>query len=315
MDTKKSQGALFDSGYQKSPSLPDESPQAKDQAIAVDFKPLNNDKPNRLSHILSVFDNFDKINELDAVRREKKFFNFTSNLPHREVMKKICQEIARHPIAGPSRIPKKTKQPKKSQSSDSDESVEDVKAITTCILENSLNKIECKNEERRGHLIQEFIEEENIPPVQPEEVIEPILIVENGDLANNNRDLEGNNYPPEDGEDQPQNDNIDNQELNNVNIDNNNEIMRDEAPAEIEVEENLEIEPAVEVAWSSCEAIFDANSQIDLLEDFDMESSEAVFSGVPFPDCCGIADESDTPENNGGRKNIAFLPVDNCGYI
>ncbi|XP_044258252.1 uncharacterized protein LOC123007190 isoform X2 [Tribolium madens] len=303
----KNPQALFDSGYQKSPSIPDESPQSKDQAIALDFKSLN-DKPNKLSHLLSVFDNFDKINELDAVRREKKYFNFSSNLPHREVMKKICQEIAKHPVAGPSRDSKKGKQPKKSHSSDSDESVEDVKSITTCILENSLNKIECQDEERRGNLIQELIPEENQEEilVLQEEVLEPVLIVENGDLANNNRDLEGNNYPAEDVE-QQNDDIVDNQELINVN---NNEVVDeievDEAGAEEEDEENIEIEPPVdvEVAWSSREALYDVNSHVDLLEDFEMEASDVVVNGVSFPNRCVIVAESNNdpvfpPEDSG----------------
>ncbi|RZC42774.1 uncharacterized protein BDFB_005918, partial [Asbolus verrucosus] len=287
--SKKQQGALFDSGYQKSPTVPDESPQPvssiNEEAIAVDFKSLNNERPNRLSNILSVFDNFDKINELDAVRREKKFFNFTSNLPHREMMKKICQEIVKYPIAGPSRDPKR-KSPKKSPSSDSDDSVEDVKSITTCILENSLNKIEFKDEERqRGNLIQELIQE---VPLPQDEIIGPVLIVENGDLANNNRDLEGNNYPAG-NEENPQNDNaIDNLELNNVNIDNNNEVVEaapdEEAQAVEEVhDDNVDVEPPVdiEVAWSSREALFDVNSQVDLLEDFDMDA--AIVNGLVIP--------------------------------
>ncbi|XP_008200824.1 uncharacterized protein Hen1 isoform X2 [Tribolium castaneum] len=286
VNESKNPQALFDSGYQKSP--PDDSPQSKDQAVALDFKSLN-DRPNKLSHILSVFDNFDKINELDAVRREKKYFNFASNLPHREVMKKICQEIAKHPIAGPSRDPKKGKQLKKSQSSDSDESVDDVKSITTCILENSLNKIECQDEDIRGNLIQELIPEENLEEIP---VVEPILIVENGDLANNNRDLEGNNYPAEDVE---QNDEIvDNQELINAN---NNDVEVAVAQAEEDEEENIEIEPPVdvEVAWSSREALFDINSQVDLLEDFEMEASDVVVNGVSFPNSCVIVAENNDP--------------------
>ncbi|XP_068910965.1 uncharacterized protein [Tenebrio molitor] len=306
--SKKQQGALFDSGYQKSPSVPDESPQSlsgNQEAVPLEFKSLNSDnKPTKLSNILSVFDNFDKINELDAVRKERKYFNFASNLPHREVMKKLCQEIVKHPIPGPSRDPKRSK-PKKSHSSDSDDSVEDVKSITTCILENSLNKIEVKDEERqRGDLIQELIPEELPPeevPVQQDEVVEPLLIVENGDLANNNRDLEGNNYPAENAENPlPQNDNAqDNLELDNVNIDNNNEIVDLVPVAEAEaaeevVEENIEIEPPVnvEVAWSSREALFDVNSHVDLLEDFDMDASVAVVNGVVFPSSYVVVTDS-----------------------
>jgi hypothetical protein len=78
--SKKQQGALFDSGYQKSPSVPDESPQSlsgNQEAVPLEFKSLNSDnKPTKLSNILSVFDNFDKINELDAVRKERKYFKF-----------------------------------------------------------------------------------------------------------------------------------------------------------------------------------------------------------------------------------------------
>ncbi|XP_063911487.1 uncharacterized protein LOC135128547 isoform X4 [Zophobas morio] len=317
--SRKQQGALFDSGYQKSPSVPDESPQSvsavNKEVIPLEFKNPNLEKPNRLSNILSVFDNFDKINELDAIHKDKKYFNFSSNLPHKEVMKKLCQEIAKHPVAGPSRD-RKNKHLKKSNSSDSDESVEDVKSITTCILENSLNKLEFQDEPPRGDVIQELIEPAAPEPlVQHNEVIEPVVLVENGDLANNNRDLEGNNYPAENIENpEPENDNaIDNLDPNNVNVDNNNEIAEavvEEPVAEERVEENAEVEPPenVEAEWSSREALFDANSQVDLLEEFEVGSAAPAVNTLVFPSNCIVIAE------NINNVSEAVLPPEESGF-
>lgn len=84
-------------------------------------------------------------------------------------------ETGKEPIAGTS---KKRKRFKKSEE---DELVEDVKELTECIVRNSLNRIQ-----EPPVVIQ-------IPDVV--EVHEEVdgQVVANGDLANNNRDVEGNN--------------------------------------------------------------------------------------------------------------------------
>lgn len=221
---------------------------------------------------MSVFSNPDKVNELDSLGRDKRFY-YPSNLPHKEMMKKVCQEIAKNPIAGPSRPPRRGKS-KKSQSSDSDESSEEVKSVTTCILENSLNRIDIDEEPRPCDIIQDLIREEVAAEGQAV-IVEAPLIVENGDLANNNRDREGNNYVAL----EVHNDEI---HIDNVIVDNNNDVELVEQAEALEVEdipeEDIVIEPLIdlEVNWSSREALFDINSQVDLLEDYDMGGASSA---------------------------------------
>lgn len=319
--SKRQQESLFDSGYQKSPSAPDESPISLLPASVADLKSPthenNSNKPNKLSNLLSVCDNFDKVNELDAMRKEKKFFSFSSNLPPREVMKKICQEIAKHPVAGPSRDPSKRKSPKKSPSSDSDDSAEEVKSITTCLLENTLNKIECLDENtiQKSDLIQNIQELVEVVLEEPEEVA-----VERN-WVNDNRYLELSNYAPERDDIDDQNDNqdigLDNTESSHLHIGNHNEIP--DLLAELdhqEAQENIESEETeplvdVEVAWSSQEALFDVNSQVDLLEDFNMDG--ALVSGIVFPESCIVnvvnSDAAPLEEIPGMYSFLMFFSV------
>lgn len=235
---------------------------------------------------MSVFSSPDRVNELDSLGRDKRLY-YTSNLSHKEIMKKVCHEIATNPIAGPSCESKRRKS-KKSQSSDSDESSEDVKSVTTCILENSLNRIDIEQEPRPCDIIQDLIREELAPDGQAV-IAEAQLIVENGDLANNNRDREGNNYvAPE----------IHNavMDIDNVIVDNNNdvELVEQEEALEVEAipEEGIVIEPVIdlEVDWPSREALFDINSQVDLLEDYDMGGASSAESNS-FESCLENLDQ------------------------
>ncbi|KAF5307301.1 hypothetical protein FQR65_LT07017 [Abscondita terminalis] len=135
------------------------------------------------------------------------------------------------------------------------------------------NGVHINDESNEDNLIQQICIE-----VVPE-VID--FAVENGDLANNNRDLEGNNYP---------------NALENLDLHgNDNQIvvldLQDDANQEDvrnnDAENRNEIEPEVaapnpglpvpddrdlEIAFASREALFDPNSQIDLLEEFDVSA-------------------------------------------
>nr|CAH7744843.1 unnamed protein product [Callosobruchus chinensis] len=136
------------------------------------------------------------------------------------------------------------------------------------------------------------------------------LVVENGDLANNNRDIEGNNYIAPENQEIVEND-IENfnliaiedvpeirlvHEIVNVNdiADNNNhnvgELQVIEDPAVLvqgvgEHENNAQqveqdqLEPE-EVARASREALFDPNSEPDLLEDVDLPNMQEEPSAI-----------------------------------
>lgn len=273
--TSKQQAALQDSGYQKSPQTFEESPQFETLPIAQ--------KPNILSNYLSIFNNADTVNKIDTLGRDKRFYHL-SNLPHNEMMKKVCQEIANNPKAGPSRE-SKLETSKRSSSFESDESNKEVKLVATCILENSLNRIDIKDEPRHCDVIREeiVVDDQAI-------ALEVPLVVENGDLANNNRDREGNNYVAREEHDEA----ID---IDNIIIDNNNDVeLLEQAQAldveDIPEEENIN-EPLIDlgVDWSSREALFDVNSQVDLLEDYEMEGASSADlnsaeSCSENPDCC-----------------------------
>lgn len=93
-------------------------------------------------------------------------------------------QSSKEPTAGTS------KKRKKSKKGEEDEVVEDVKELTECILRNSLNRVE-DVAPGQAPQVAEVIEEMNV------QVIEEAPVVENGDLANNNRDVEGNNCAAE----------------------------------------------------------------------------------------------------------------------
>ncbi|KAF5286337.1 hypothetical protein FQA39_LY04235 [Lamprigera yunnana] len=154
------------------------------------------------------------------------------------------------------------------------------------------------------------------------EVIEEI--VENGDLANNNRDLEGNNYPNAlqailpIAENENQNripdlqDNVNNDNERNYDVENRNNIEQNfEGPnlPMLIVQEQEEIE---EVEAASREALFDPNSQIDLLSDFDTSADDEpensnlnlpVFGNIVF---VGISPHEENVEAAAGLNVEPF---------
>lgn len=95
---------------------------------------------------------------------------------------------SKEPVAGSSNV-KKKKKPKKP---DEEALIEDMETIAKCIVANSLNIVDD---------VQDIAEEQVAEVI--EEVADIIIedvadgAVENGDLANNNRDMEGNNYAAE----------------------------------------------------------------------------------------------------------------------
>lgn len=91
-------------------------------------------------------------------------------------------EIGKEPVAGTS------KKRKKLRKTEEDEVVEDVKELTECIVRNSLNRVE---EPQVVIQVPNAVEVDDGP--MDVQVVEQLPLVANGDLANNNRDVEGNN--------------------------------------------------------------------------------------------------------------------------
>lgn len=91
-------------------------------------------------------------------------------------------ETGREPVAGTS------KKRKKLRKTEEDEVVEDVKELTECILRNSLNRVE---EPQVVIQVPNAVEADDEP--MDVQIVEQLPLVANGDLANNNRDVEGNN--------------------------------------------------------------------------------------------------------------------------
>lgn len=92
-----------------------------------------------------------------------------------------ANQSSKEPIAGTSRKRKKLRK------SEEDEVVEDVKELTECIVRNSLNKVADQP------IVIQAPEVVEVPAEMHAEVVEEVPAVGNGDLANNNRDVEGNN--------------------------------------------------------------------------------------------------------------------------
>ncbi|KAK5649559.1 hypothetical protein RI129_000588 [Pyrocoelia pectoralis] len=107
------------------------------------------------------------------------------------------------------------------------------------------------------------------------EVYDVFEEVENGDLANNNRDLEGNNYPNAEENERPnENDNENvvlqnNEDERNDDVENRNQMEEYPIVAEVEQPAGEDL-IGFEVQYASREALFDPNSQEDLLEDYDV---------------------------------------------
>lgn len=229
-DEKKQQDSLFDSGYQKSISLMDDSPQTPLEDLEeTDIFEDTTSTPSLTSEDNKVhlkkastlekhgfvpppppppdfakfkFD-LNRINEMDKfhnIPSGRTFFNHF--VPPPELLKKNFLKD-KDPLPGPSNVPsKKRKKAKKSLQHDPDDDspLEDVKSITKCLIENTLNKLDVEEDK---HNFIEYVEAEPEPdeprqeveaPVQDNEVPqihEEAPVVENGDLANNNRDIEG----------------------------------------------------------------------------------------------------------------------------
>ncbi|KAB0800814.1 hypothetical protein PPYR_06553 [Photinus pyralis] len=141
----------------------------------------------------------------------------------------------------------------------------------------------------------------NIEPREQdhEEAYDVFEEVENGDLANNNRDLEGNNYPnAAENEERNENDNenavLQDNERND-DIENRNQMEEDAAVAD--PDQQVEDQIDFEVQHFSREALFDPNSQEDLLEDYDVAADGDQSVDQPRPEIIFV--EVDRVYDNG----------------
>ncbi|XP_018565094.1 uncharacterized protein LOC108906313 [Anoplophora glabripennis] len=333
-DEKKQQDSLFDSGYQKSLSLMDDSPQTPLEELEetdvfedTTSTPSLTSEDNKVhlkkastlekhSFVPPPAPDFTKFKfDLNRINEMDKFHNippgrtfFNHFVPPPEVLKKSFLKD-KDSLPGPSSVPsKKRKKVRKSFQSDVDDDspFEDVKSITNCLIENTLNKLDVK--EDKQNLI-EYVEPEPEPPPEAEEppqvnemavvqelpqIHEEAPVVENGDLANNNRDFEGNNYIAQEEAVENIGNDIVNDNLEpveelpqireeNANIDNNNrnnELLRViEDPLVIVAEggnvENADNAQAADnlIGEASREALFDPNSEQDSLDDFEISAA------------------------------------------
>ncbi|XP_076258447.1 hen1 methyltransferase isoform X2 [Rhynchophorus ferrugineus] len=292
---------LFDSGYLNSPS-------PLEPTLMLPQEPLDADqteeKPNSL--------NKDNKGKRKSVQKDKFAVSPT------------CESNKEPSVAGPSGWKRNVKQkdmnkkPNDVSTPNEPTHLEDAKSITNCIIQNSLNKIEVDEEIRqfKSELIKDLSPQENIIEV-PEEVHEqrverqqevPVLM-ENSDVANNNRDNEGNNFPAHDLQDVEidegigvdlLNDNLEDLALfleDNLHMPNNNNVPPVPAPVDAAVDVIIdrvipnEPQPEPEddrqlveddLAHASHEALYDVNSEPDMLDDFDIppQTDELVWRPV-----------------------------------
>ncbi|XP_050293482.1 uncharacterized protein LOC126734015 isoform X2 [Anthonomus grandis grandis] len=345
---KKPPDPLFDSGYLKSPSPLESNPQLP-QLTQDNLEAAETDQFEEIVSTPNLHSNDNKLHLKKTIAKEKfvpesqrvkldphrineldRFYNmctvktFMNNhlKPQNEFKKSNFKDFS---VAGTSSNWKKTRRPRDKEKKVPEKKeleeptiLDDARSLTNCIVQNSLNKVEVKEEVFYGPhslVIRDFspVQEriglaEVIPrepvigiiphpiPLPPIEV-QPAQGVENGDLANNNRDNEGNNLG-EGIEDLDIDEGIDllNDNLedivplleDNVNpIENNNDVIVEQPQivreeAEIPVREGnamngeddvrgADAEDITEtIAQASREALYDENSEQDLLEDFDV---------------------------------------------
>ncbi|CAH1134970.1 unnamed protein product [Ceutorhynchus assimilis] len=239
---------LFDSGYLNSPSPVD--------AVAQE------ETDDQFEEATSSFSVGDKKN---AVPRPLPIIMTTTNYrkhdPHKNELDRYHNMAIEHrthnfeeyheAVPGPSCSlpkPKKLKPKFEMKLFKEPTIVDDAKSLANIIVQNSLNIIDEDDLEIVAQSpleIMDFLQEE-----EPQEVLVPVVeAMENGDLANNNRDNEGNNLEHNQLEMEVDegidllNDNL--EEIiapNNVNLQENNNDLQVEAPAEeflpVEIVEN-----------------------------------------------------------------------------
>ncbi|KAK4881468.1 hypothetical protein RN001_004787 [Aquatica leii] len=168
---------------------------------------------------------------------------------------------------------------------------------------------------------EDFVEDIQLQQPCVDVVPEPVEeVVENGDLANNNRDLEGNNYPNavendvdlrENGNEMLDPDLQDNADEENRNNDaeNRNDFVEVLAPPNLELE--VVNDRDMEIEFASREALFDPNSQVDLLEEFDISAEgEPNNSLVELPILQNIVFVGVDPSQDDANSQIAaVLPI------
>lgn len=234
-------------------------------------------------------DSFDESPKNDKKFPDSNTMNELHYLPNKPLYidRKLCKEA----VPGPSRIPRRQKKSKQaSTSSDSEEEGywEDVRSIANCLLENTLNKIDADEDEEPMEILAEQVEEQQL--------------VENGDLANNNRDLEGNNYVANEHEvnfeEDEMNDNLDVDE-GVVLVEENNNDDQNIVEEIIEEDPRLIEQPPDVVALASREALFDSNSEQDLLLEDQLS--------VNTMDACVVGVRLTTPDNYDGNSFPSWL--------
>nr|XP_023022130.1 uncharacterized protein LOC111510441 isoform X2 [Leptinotarsa decemlineata] len=231
-----------------------------------------------------------RINELDKfsnILPGRTFFNHFLSPQGHISRKSVMRDRDRDSSPGPSNLlGKKRKKTKKGGSFTDVEDyspMDDIKSITNCIVENSLNKLNIVEIEK----IKDDVIEFNIPPewalVPFANIQEPVM--ENFP-GNSGRDIEGNpnNGTESNGRD-TENGNI---ELNGRSVENEAPNVEDRHnsghPTSLFTEFANEGIPSTsqqlenQVARASREALFDPNSVQDLLEDFEIPAplQEAV---------------------------------------
>lgn len=171
---------LVDSGYLKSPSpletarsLPQE-PSEVDLFEDVVPTPNMRSEDNKLH--LKKPENRPKVLDLNRVNELDRFRNVNVT---KTFLKPLKSPVKDCPVAGTSSGWKKHHRKTRKEPSPLD----DVKSLTNCIVQNSLNKVELDSPE-----LINFVED---APLREPVIVPPVELVENGDLANNNRDNEG----------------------------------------------------------------------------------------------------------------------------
>lgn len=252
-DELEKKDSLFDSGYQKSAAIDDSPPNSSplEELDTFDITSLPSPLPisNSDSRPIPLKYDVNKVNELDGLYSNNfpnqlrptagTFFSFTSRPIAGHSRFKAADMIRKYRGAingaGPSCSKKRRKDRHRklpleksvNESSSDDSPLEDVKLITNCFLYNTLNVLNVPEEdaEEANELIEDAAapedpQEEDQPALEEQQEQNVAGNVENGDLANNNRDFEGNNYINE-----PEvNPGIENNEINDFINENLNEV-------------------------------------------------------------------------------------------
>ncbi|KAK9878825.1 hypothetical protein WA026_003660 [Henosepilachna vigintioctopunctata] len=209
-----------------------------------------------------------KVNELDCLNNRnhsrrfpmtKTFFSQLMRTQFKFSDRKIARKNVKGKILSPTKGQSNSTRKKKKSLSDSEDDVfKDIKSITNCLLENTLNKLDIKESSK---LIVDHIDDPVVetPQTSSRTISSANLETVNAPLPSTSSNQEKNT--------------IKEIEMDTHKVSTDKDGYTSGSDSSISLRDKAENKPGkvgLDATGCSTEALFDPNSQVDLLEDFDM---------------------------------------------